>query len=164
VRYPVLIPTRAPACPPTRALLNEGLEITEAVMSQDDPNHYGRTMFEQWSTGKGFVVIEDDVVPWPGAIKQLQECPEDWCAFPLYRVDPTSLGIGLGCVRFSDDLVARHQPDGSAWSNTAWNLVEGQVNGMLEQAGETCHLHSPPVAHLKASVTIVRRGEIQWRN
>jgi hypothetical protein len=158
---PVIVPTSRPLPPPVRALVAEGEEVVEVVM-QDD-NHYGRLMTMQWQTRQGFIVVEHDVVPWPGAIRQLRECPEDWCSFeypmPFSAWEPVRQGFcySLGCTKFSTALVERHQPT-PEWGGTCWDGLDGQVIGMLQTAGETCHLHSPPVAHLKAYVTTLRRG------
>lgn len=75
-----------------------------------DPQHYGRLVKHMWGIGNGFVLVEDDVVPWPGAINQMLECGEDWCAFEFPRTQPTyeprsGWCLGLGCVRFSHALV-----------------------------------------------------------
>lgn len=123
----------------------------------DDPLHYGRWLRDVWNQGSGFVIIEDDVVPWPGAIRQLLECDHDWCLFEHPRTmvcwEPRSgFATGLGCVKFSDRLVQAHTAD---WGDLRWDEVELGVRLML--ADNSPHIHYPPVAHLKASTTSFHR-------
>lgn len=160
---PVVIPTRTVGCPPTCALIIEGFEVTEVVM-QDD-YHYGRLIAAQWLARTGFVVVEDDVVPWPGAIQAMLDCPQEWCGYqsPRLWVGTTARGgftHGLGCTKFSPEIVARFTPE---WDQKRWDEVDGAVFGMLD--GLSCHIHEPPVAHIKPSVLLVRkRGDIPWGN
>jgi len=157
---PIIIPTRAFGSAPARALMIEGFEVTEVLM--DDPQHYGRLIAGQWKIGNGFVLIEDDVVPWPGAVKAMLECDHDWCAYEhprteaVYEPVRTGFCLGFGCVRFSHALVRRYELalDGSQ----RWDEVDGNVMGVFHTAGEECHAHYPPVAHIKASVMLHRRG------
>lgn len=144
--------------PPARALIIEGFEVIEVVMQDDF--HYGRLAADLFNAGRGFVLVEDDVVPWPGAIKQLLACEEPWCGFEwprFYVQDEPRSGFthGLGCVRFSDTLVAQYTP---AWGDKRWDEVDGAVFQMLE--GLECHIHTPPVAHLKPTAVAMRRAEV----
>jgi len=155
----IVIPTRAYGSPPARALCIEGYEVLEVQMS--DPQHYGRLIRQMWDIGNGFVLIEDDVVPWPGAIQSLLDCEHDWCAysFPRTAAEPGGWVLGLGCVRFSHHLVRRHNLDALDGSQR-WDEVDGALIGVLHTAGETCHEHTPPVAHLKAHAMLHRRAEM----
>jgi hypothetical protein len=155
---PIIIITRETGCPPALALTMEGLEVAELVMR--DYTHYGRVFMQQWQSGNGFIVVEEDIVPWPGAIKELQVCPEDWCAFEFPNgiiLDNPRQGFcwSLGCMKFSTDLVKRYEAS-QEWQFRGWDELDGSVIGMLP--AETCHLHLPPVAHAKAQVLVSRRG------
>lgn len=158
----IIIPTRSYGSPPARALVIEGYEVTEVLM--EDPQHYGRLVAGWWRIGNGFVLVEDDIVPWPGAIKELLECDRDWCGYEFPRTAPqyeprAGWCLGLGCVRFSHKLVRRYNMaalDGSQ----RWDEVDGAVIGTLQTAGETCHCHTPPVAHLKAHAMLYRRADM----
>lgn len=156
----IVVPTRGYGSPPARALLIEGFEVLEVQMS--DPQHYGRLFRHMWEIGNGFVLVEDDVVPWPGAVNQLLECENDWCAFPHPRTAAQEGGwcLGFGCVRFSHALVRRHKMAHALDGSQRWDEVDGAAMGVLRTAGETCHEHSPPVAHLKAHGMLHRRADI----
>jgi hypothetical protein len=145
---PIVVTTLAPACSATLALTMEGLTVTEYVIRPHDPYHYGSILTSIWQRGHGFVLIEGDVVPWPGAIKELVQCKHDWCCFEY----PTTLDSrcnGLGCMKFSGKMV-RHIPFNSLWQTTAWDSLDGIVHETLELAGENVHTHTPMVAHVKA--------------
>lgn len=153
---PIIIPTVRVGTAAMLALTMEGLEVTEVVMT--DRHHYGRLLTEQWQTGRGFILVEHDIVPWPGALPELDGCPEEWCAFeyPNSRVitDPRSgWCVSLGCTKFSSSLVER-VPYGGEWQNRGWDELDGAVYATLQD--ETVHVHSPPVAHAKARALTIR--------
>jgi hypothetical protein len=155
----VVVPARAYGSPPARALIIEGYEVLEVQMA--DPQHYGRLVKQMWDIGNGFVLVEDDVVPWPGAVAQMLGCEHDWCAFPFPRTAAEEGGwvLGLGCARFSHALVRRYDMrilDGSQ----RWDEVDGALMGVLRTGGEECHGHAPPVAHLKAHAMLHRRADM----
>jgi hypothetical protein len=53
-----------------------------------------------WKTKETFIIVEHDIVVWPGALTELINCPHLWCTFPYY----SSVGWiedGLGCTKFS---------------------------------------------------------------
>ena len=154
----IVVPTRAASSPAARALVIEGFEVTEVVM--EDPFHYGRLTADLWALGKGFVMVEDDVVPWPGAIQAMLDCPKEWCAYEFPRTyvqhEPRSgFTVSMGCTKLTAAILERYSP---AFGDLRWD----EVNGPIEEAlsSETCHLHYPPVAHVKSHVTTLRRGEI----
>jgi hypothetical protein len=150
---PINVVSVITGCPATLAMTMEGLEVTEYKMRVGDYVHYGRTFTGWWKTGKGFIVVEEDVVPWPGAIKQLQECEHDWCCF-LFPYSPigwdhmTGLADGLGCMKFSDKLV-RTVACSDEWENRGWDELDGAVHETIKIHGQALHVHSPPVAHVK---------------
>jgi hypothetical protein len=154
----IIVPSRWTSAPATRALVMEGHEVIEVVL---DDLHlgYSRLVRDEWNAGLGgFIVVEDDVVPWPGALREFEQCEHDWCAFEVPRgvvsYEPRSgFAIGLACMRFSDALVGRHHAD---WLDVRSDEVEFQVRLMLE-AEEELHLHYPACAHLKPMMTAQRR-------
>lgn len=129
----------------------EGLEVIEVVMN--DRLHYGRVFTEWWQRGQGFLLVEHDIVPWPGAMRQLDECRQEWCAFEYPNgmiVEEPRSGwcASLGCMKFSTMLV-EGIPYGSEWQNRGWDELDGAVFATLQ--GKTdLHIHQPPVAHVKA--------------
>jgi len=163
---PIFVPTRAVCCPATLALTTEGLEVTEVVMY--DYTNYGRAFTEQWQSGHGFIVVEDDVVPWPGAIREFDACPEEWCLFEhprgRFQESPRSgFATGLGCVKFSTELVQR-VPFNPGWQNRGHNELDGLVHETLLEADAVLHIHYPPVAHVKAQTLTYKRSYLPVSN
>jgi hypothetical protein len=99
---------------------------------------YGELLARTWTGKKGFCLVERDIVPWPGAIQALWDCPKPWCGY-TYMLGRGQLAQGLGCVRFSDDLVQTEQPD----FDVAWHEMDGHL---MEGLG-SYHAHEPPVGH-----------------
>jgi len=136
----------------------EGLEVTEVVMN--DRLHYGRMFTERWQTGSGFILVEHDVVPWPGTLRQLVACIEEFCAFeypaggPIVEEPRSGWCVSLGCTKFSSDLVERIPYD-IAWQNRAWDELDGAVFATLQNEADL-HIHYPPVAHAKARAMTMR--------
>jgi hypothetical protein len=128
----------------------EGLEVTEVVMA--DRLHYARLFTELWQAGEGFILVEHDVVPWPGAIAQLEACEHECCAFEY--PSGGSWCRSLGCTKFSTSLV-RRIPYDVEWQNRAWDELDGAVFATLQGEVEM-HIHQPPVAHVKARTLILR--------
>lgn len=137
-------------CPAARALLTEGVPCEIAVCSAD--LDYGDALAAMWSRGEGFVVIEHDVVPWPGAMEAWASCEHPWCTY-RYPFAPGKIRNALGCVRFSDELVRAHPDLPEQWQGAHWNEMDGRVyravKGVLGTR-EDPHLHEPPLAHVKA--------------
>lgn len=42
---------------------------------------YNDYLIEVWAEGEDFINFEHDIVPWPGAIQELLDCPKPWCFF-----------------------------------------------------------------------------------
>jgi hypothetical protein len=110
------------------------------------PTAYGAMFASLWNAGDPFIVVEHDVVPWPGAIAKLAECPNGWCThdYPLHRGNVTrSFGIG------------KYRPQGPApeqWATTTWDQLDGQVIPVLNRLYRRPCVHEPPVAHCRREV------------
>src|SRR3989304_4422313 len=68
----VYVPALRDDCPAASALSVEGVDHHLALMF--DEMGYGTLLSNLWFYGEGFIILEHDVVPFPGAIKALQEC------------------------------------------------------------------------------------------
>lgn len=114
----------------------------------DDGYAYGDLVADQWQTGQGFVIVEHDICPWWGALRELWECEQDWCVFPYPQgrgwPDPA-----LGCSKYSARLVQAF-PD--MWRHlraSTWLQVQETIMPTLWNAGWQWHEHWPPVAHAR---------------
>ncbi len=116
---------------------------------------YHDLLARTWADGAGFVVIEHDIVVYPGAIRAMLDCPEPWCV-TVYRCNSEYDGY-LGCVRFSDALV-RAEPDALDAAGRLtygpppryWGWVDNRLGQVLTDRGYRKHRHWPAVTHLRA--------------
>lgn len=149
----VIVSTAIRDCPAHLALTAEGV-------AHDVVGHglgYADQLAVWWRSGEGFVLVEHDVAPWPGAVRHLIDCPRDWCAhrFPKYQ----HLIRSLGCVKFSTRLVQTYPDLPHHWEGMPFEGFEGPmlsaVAGVLRtedpSRSPVCE-HSPPVAHIHRGV------------
>jgi hypothetical protein len=62
-----------------------------------------------WEKQEDFIIVEHDIIVWPGAIQKLTNCKHMWCTYPYY----CSVGWileGLGCTKFSKKMMKKY-PD-----------------------------------------------------
>lgn len=141
-------------CPAARALLTEGVPC-EIVALQGDYD-YGEAVAGMWAQGDEIVVLEHDVVPWPGAMNAISGCEHPWCVYE-YPFAPNALGHAIGCLRVSEELVRSDLDLPDMWAGVPWNQLDAALYRALAAAsGERePHIHTPPLAHLKP------RGELE---
>ena len=89
------------------ALRQDGLQpLFEHMRHEED---YYNLLARMWEKGETFLVVEHDIVAWPGAAQTLENCPGLWCTLPYY----CSVGWikdGLGFTKFSAELLKKY-PD-----------------------------------------------------
>lgn len=109
-----------------------------------------------WRDGEAFCIVEHDVIVNPDSLQELADCPEDWCSFP-YDYAEWGLTHGLGCVKFSADLIARNPTamirvgvlSDAKHAKRHWCRLDARLQGViLPSSGETLHRHETPVTHL----------------
>lgn len=140
--------------PETRAALDSSGYPVEYVDCRGDQSRYHGALEAAWRVGGDLAVVEHDIVPWPGALAELEACWRSWCAFP-YEL---SVGYGswLGCARFSASLldavpdapaaVDRLRDDGTP--RRYWARLDTRLAQVLEANGHRQHQHWPAVGHL----------------
>ncbi len=103
------------------------------------------TMFDMlWITGEPFMIVEHDVIPWPGALTELDECHEPWCGFSYMH--GTAGHNGLGCTKFEPLRLGASPVE----LTDHWQQLDNQVNKHLNrERGYHFHQHNPPVSHLR---------------
>lgn len=130
----------------SRALRMEGIGYMP-LWTHIDEFSYGRGLADLWDRGDQFVLLEHDIAPWPGLVKQLWDCPEPWCTacVPFPNGTETS---GLNINKFV--------PRGRApevWRETPWRMLDGEVlHRVRTRLGVNPHIHTPGVAHCRARV------------
>lgn len=116
---------------------------------------YGRLLTRVGAESLDLVVVEQDVVPPPGAIAKLLACPRDWCG---HRIDcgngPADATLGLvkfgrRLIRSHPDLFVRAAGRGKIGpARVPWNALDGWVRFVLHRWGVDWHPHEPQASHL----------------
>ncbi len=116
------------------------------LSGEDD---YWNLLSQLWEEKESFVLNEHDVLPWPGAIQEIADCPADWCSYTYRMKKGYGIHHAFGCTKIGQGLIEAI-PD--AWINvdsTHWHDLDGQLCIMARNSGITPHPHRPPVIHLK---------------
>jgi hypothetical protein len=121
------------------------------LVDVSEPGAYRKLLAKLWEHEEDVVIVEHDILPWPGAVAALWECPEPWCwnAYMLRGQVRCDLPA-FGCVKLTATLMAMV---GDLWDidniNTAtWEMLDTHLRIVAEEKGITAHLHQPPVVHL----------------
>ena len=103
-----------------------------------------------------FIVVEHDIVVRPETLRELRDCPEDWCAVGYkYLNEPSA--YGMGCVKFSDRLICRSpylfqkiaNEGDSLHPPRHWCRLDAHIWEALTERGEHRHDHpGPPIGHI----------------
>lgn len=134
-----------------RFLRNETVQAVPKARFVDvssDHHAYWRLLCDLWDAGHAFVIVEHDIVPLPGMIQELWDCPSQWDAVP-YRMDDivtTAFGLvafGPSLLRGTGDLLERILDEHRVWSG-----LDSIVIAELHRRGYTEHVHEPEVVHL----------------
>jgi hypothetical protein len=140
------------------ALRADDIEPAPITMSLDT-DYYG-LLSGLWAEGRTFVIVEHDIIVWPGAVRALLACEEPWCAYP-YKIGG-HYSPGFGCVKFEGEFTYAHRnaiemvgdptcPYFSSQGNPRhWSGLDsrlGLVLSVLSGRGWP-HLHQPAVTHL----------------
>lgn len=143
----------ADACVAERCLEVEGVTFdVESVPPSTDysqqPEAYAGRLVKAWQDRIGFINLEHDVAPWPGALDQLWLCPEPFCFF-RYPAPNGQLVAGIGCAKFGQDLLDAIPNSWEDWGTVPWWDLDGAIVSDILSAGFIGHEHGPPVAHVR---------------
>lgn len=141
--------------PETRAALAaDGWDAEYADVS-GSVTAYADLLESVWALGETVIVVEQDIVPWPGALAILRDCPSPWCGF-AYELG-TGYEAWLGCTKFEGRLMLAH-PDAFALIDAMpsdgvhprlWSRLDTRLTAVLLGRGaDPIHVHWPPVGHL----------------
>lgn len=139
------------------AVLDYGGPARFERLDPRDPYGYARLFARLWDAGEGFTIVEQDVVPPPGALAALACCSGLWCGHRLpCGADPLAYTFGLvrfagGLLRAFPDLGRRIAGRGRPRRvSVPWNALDIATYRQLVGRGLTWHEHTPPATHLHA--------------
>lgn len=116
-------------------------QVQPRLEKVDDGDAYWRLLSGMWALGEEFFVVEHDVAVWMGAIRQLKECPEDWCTLPTLchgRMITTT----FGCIKFGQRLIERRP---GFWDDipTTWFHLDANFTDKMGWPFIKPHAHFP---------------------
>jgi hypothetical protein len=114
------------------------------VSGRDSDYHWLLEGF--WHRQQGVLIVEHDIVPYPGAIASLQACAEDYCGVP-YLVGRNFV-VDLGLTRFSAAIMAAYPDAVDRMEDDHWKSQDGQMLGYLRPLRGEPHWHWPAARHL----------------
>lgn len=142
----VIVPALEFNEPAHLVLTAEGIPHEEKIVRGD--RGYSELISSVWQEGEGFILVERDIAPWPGAMRDFTQCDSHWCAFRY--PEGGALTRGLGCVKFSDWLVSSFPGLWEKWHGTDWRTLDGVIGtAIVETAHVRPHYHHPSVAHVR---------------
>lgn len=131
---------------------------TELVLRIEEPNtlfvytgesdlDYYNLVRYLWAAKETFIIVEHDIVPWPGALKNLWECPFSLCCFNA----PSGIGcVGLGCVKYDSKLMEAipDHLEKIPEDRRSWKILDGALTWDLFNKGQSLHSHTPMISHI----------------
>lgn len=118
----------------------------------DGQTGYAEQVAYAWRRGEGFIAVEDDVCPWPGAMEQIDGCDVPWCGFN-YPIGggPRAMAASLGCWKVTAELTREHPDLWRSWVGESWGVLDDRIVRVLsETTGQDgFHVHAPPLAHAR---------------
>jgi hypothetical protein len=129
---------------PVTLLVLSGYRPELVDVSADDG--YLNLMRRLWKERKPVIIVEHDIVPWPGALEELWHCPCVWGAFSYHLHGGIGVFHGFGCTKITPELMNAVP---TVWdAPTPWNMLD-QVLALAALNEEYIpHPHRPPVTHL----------------
>lgn len=103
---------------------------------------YSELVRDLWAEGEPFIIVEHDILPWPGALEELWECDCAWGAFSYLVCNQYRTYIG--CMKFDPSRLGP-----VTVPITPWYQLDRRLIREVLRAG-TYHPHGPPVIHLNA--------------
>jgi hypothetical protein len=140
----VYVATPELGCPAVHALRME--EASFSTLLCPNPESYGEHFSRVWDRGQPFVIVEWDIVPWPGAVRDLLACPKPYCTH-RYPLHSGQLAVSFG--------IGKYVPRGPApeeWATTEWKYLDGAVVPVLHERLGRPHIHEPACAHARRTV------------
>lgn len=127
-------------------LRSQGYSPEYRPLSDDDG--YRRLLRRVWQAGESVVIVEQDILPWPGAIDELIGCPGGWCTYSYRKHGGIGIAHMLGCAKLSSSLMDALP---GLWDAPEhWSKLDQRLFFAARGAGIEPHLHRPAVLHLNA--------------
>jgi hypothetical protein len=136
------------------ALTAAGAQFVLYDVSESD-DAYWTLLGALWANAEGFIVVEHDVVVLPETIPELEACERPWCCAPYPYMGGRGTIIGLGCTKFSAEIIAA-VPDAILRAGEMtdshparhWCRLDSRIQRALVDSGYHAHFEHTAVDHL----------------
>jgi hypothetical protein len=129
----------------TQLLQRYGIKADYQRVDGDDG--YRLLMQQLWKDGQTVIVIEHDIIPWPGAIEELLLCQCHWGTYSYHINGGVGVSHMLGCAKLTAEVMEALPNVWSEW--THWSMVDRKLFFAAQGIGLEPHLHRPAVIHLR---------------
>lgn len=141
---------------------NDQLVWTVTLDATDDVA-YWRWLVEEWTVTEpdaferytvpvtpDLLIVEQDMVPAPGVVDRMLDCPRPWCSSPYRIGSGIWLDEGLGCTKFAVRLKTRHPDlmqrvgdlDDDGQPAKTWRRLDTRIARLLRDLGYAPHRHA----------------------
>jgi hypothetical protein len=132
--------------PATRMVMSVYEGVRYENVAREDA--YRQLLHNLWLERETFVIVEHDIVVWPGAIEELHDCMGRWCSCSYRLFGGVGVYHGLGCTKISDRLISILP---GLWDEPCpWDMLDQRLWFAAREVGQEPHCHRPPVIHLNA--------------
>jgi len=143
----VIVPYAGELNPVVRQVLSYyGVPVDYRNMSWN-PYNYQYLLREIWKKREPVVIVEHDILPWPGAIEELWQCSCAWGAYTYQLHGGLGIYHGFGCTKLTPQLM-QAVPDVWEGDLMNWDVLDQHLFFAARAAGFEPHHHRPPVIHL----------------
>ncbi len=124
-------------------------------LDPDDPFAYATLLAGLWNRGDDLIIVEQDMIVPPGAIKAMIKCEALWCSH-TYDCDNDVPAYGLGLCKFSKYVQTIRPSLGEQAARNYrgvarrqhWTTLNERIIYLMEHWGYKVHLHEPEARHL----------------
>jgi hypothetical protein len=110
------------------------------------PDGYRQFFKGLWERRETVIIVEHDIVPWPGALDELWQCPCTWGSYTYHLHGGLGIHHGFGCTKLSARLM---EETSDVWeSSSGWNMLDQVLFFEARALGFEPHHHRPAVTHL----------------
>jgi hypothetical protein len=128
-----------------QVLSSYGLHVEYVDLTGDD-DAYRKLLQRLWNEARTVVIVEHDILPWPGAVEELYSCSCAWGAYTYKLHGGYGIFHGLGCAKLSTELM---KATPGIWDEPIqWNLLDQILLFTAREQGLEPHHHRPAVIHL----------------
>jgi hypothetical protein len=116
-----------------------------------DSHSYFKYFVKRWKEKESFINVEHDIVPWPGAIDEIEKCQQIWCGYGYNKGENIVLSPYLGCVKIGAGLIELLP---GVWNerekeSREWGNLDVWLGKYAWNRGIKIHQHYPSVNHFK---------------